>query len=61
MIETHICAIAIIGVVFFALACIEAAYSNGVNDGYKYTQDPTCPGYAKAKRILQRRGAIPKD
>lgn len=30
-----------------------AAYRNGVTDGYGYSQEPTCPGYAKAGRYLK--------
>lgn len=61
MVETHVCAIAVLGVLFVACWCCEAAYRNGVNDGFKFTKDPSCPGYAKAKRILQRNGDVPED
>jgi len=40
------------------LAGAEAAYRNGVNDGYMFSKDPTCPGYRKAGRILKQYGKI---
>lgn len=30
-----------------------AAYRNGVTDGYGYSREPTCPGYADAGRYLR--------
>ena len=36
-----------------------AAYRNGVNDGYMFSKDPECPGYQKARRILEGYGKIP--
>ena len=46
-----------IGVTLSALLThfnIRAAYNNGVTDGYGFSQEPTCPGYAKAGRYLLR-------
>lgn len=46
------------GVVFVVLLLgilsSRAAYNNGVNDGYGYSQEPTNPGYQKAGRWLYR-------
>lgn len=42
----------------FIVVANEAAYRNGVNDGYMLTKDPNCPGYRKARRILERYGKI---
>jgi len=33
-------------------------YRLGVNDGYMFAKDPTCPGYRKARRILETYGKI---
>lgn len=51
--------ILIVGAVYFALRATEAAYRNGVNDGYMFSKDPECPGYQKARRILEGYGKIP--
>jgi len=40
-----------------AIAAVRAAYFNGVNDGYGYSQEPRNPGYQKAGRWLRRYGA----
>lgn len=34
--------------------CIRAAYTNGVTDGYGYSKEPSCPGYAAAGEYLRR-------
>lgn len=31
-----------------------AAYTNGVTDGYGYSKEPNCPGYANAGRYLRK-------
>lgn len=31
-----------------------AAWRNGVTDGYGYSKEPNCPGYAKAGDYLRR-------
>jgi hypothetical protein len=33
---------------------IRAAYHNGVTDGYGYSKEPFCPGYAAAGRYLRK-------
>lgn len=38
----------------FSIAAIGAAYNNGATDGYGYSKEPTCPGYAKAGRYLRK-------
>lgn len=40
------------------IAGTHSAYRLGVSDGYMYSKDPTCPGYAKARRILESYGKI---
>lgn len=45
-----------IGLLFvtgMAVLGVNAAYRNGVTDGYGYSKEPTCPGYAKAGRFLR--------
>lgn len=46
------------GSLAFTIAGMQAAYHNGVNDGYMFAKDPTCPGYRKARRILESYGKI---
>lgn len=36
-----------------AVIAIRAAYRNGVTDGYGYSRDPNCPGYAAAGEWLK--------
>ena len=48
--------IALFAFAFLGLVGCFAAYRNGVNDGYMAAQDWTCPGYAKAIRILKQFG-----
>jgi hypothetical protein len=33
-------------------------YRLGVNDGFMFSKEPTCPGYQRARRILERYGKI---
>lgn len=43
--------------VLFAVVSVlgcRAAYTNGVTDGYGYSREPNCPGYAGAGEYLQR-------
>lgn len=40
-------------VTLVAVAAIRAAYCNGVTDGYGYSREPNCPGYAKAGEYLK--------
>jgi hypothetical protein len=40
------------GIVLGCLA-LHAAYRNGVTDGYGYSREPNCPGYAKAGEYLR--------
>jgi len=44
--------------VLVGIAGTHSAYRLGVNDGYMYTKDPSCPGYRKAERILKSYGKI---
>lgn len=44
--------------ILIGIASSSSAYRLGVNDGYMFTKDPTCPGYQKARRILIRYGKI---
>ena len=44
--------------ILVGIAGTHSAYRNGVNDGYMYTKDPSCPGYRKAERILKSYGKI---
>ena len=44
------------GFALFALVVSNAAYRNGVNDGYMAARDWNCPGYAKAIQILKQYG-----
>jgi hypothetical protein len=46
------------GLSLFMIACVWASYRLGVNDGWGYAKDPTCPGYQRARRILQSYGKI---
>jgi hypothetical protein len=43
-----------IGGMALAIPCCAAAYRNGCCDGYGYSRDPRCPGYAKAGKHLCR-------
>lgn len=36
-------------------------YRLGVNDGYMFAKEPTCPGYQRARRILEKYGKISVD
>lgn len=45
-----------LGLVLFSIAVGEVQYRLGVNDGYRFRKDPTCPGYQKARRILESYG-----
>jgi hypothetical protein len=40
---------------FFVLLCavLSVAYRNGVTDGYGYSREPNCPGYASAGKYLR--------
>lgn len=45
-----------IGLLFvacMAALAVGAAYRNGVTDGYGYSKEPSCPGYAKAGKFLR--------
>jgi hypothetical protein len=44
--------------VIFLIWTASVNYRLGVNDGYMYSKDPTCPGYRRARRILERLGKI---
>lgn len=33
---------------------VNAAYHNGVTDGYGYSREPSCPGYARAGAYLRK-------
>lgn len=50
--------ISLIGIqfLFVVLALIghSAAYRNGVTDGYGYSKEPNCPGYARAGEFLRK-------
>jgi hypothetical protein len=48
----------VLAALLVGIAASTANYRLGVNDGYCYSKDPTCPGYQKARRILQRYGKI---
>lgn len=43
------------------VAGTHSAYRCGVNDGFMFTKDPTCPGYRKAGRILRSYGIIASE
>lgn len=45
-----------VGVLIVALlvAAMDAAYYNGVSDGFGYALDPSCPGYQRAGRYLHK-------
>lgn len=45
---------AVVGVVILALINSSAAYRNGVTDGYGYSREPNCPGYAYAGDYLKK-------
>jgi hypothetical protein len=47
--------------ILVGIASNAAAYRLGVNDGYMFSKDPTCPGYFKARRILEGYGKIPRS
>lgn len=44
----------LVGVTVLAFLCVGAAYRNGITDGYGYSREPTCPGYAYAGIYLRR-------
>lgn len=52
--EPFLYAAIILVVCVLMVAGMEAAYNNGVTDGYGYSKEPTCPGYAKAGRYLKK-------
>lgn len=43
-----------LSIIAIGCAASRAAYFNGVNDGYGYAVDPSCPGYWKAGRYLRK-------
>lgn len=47
-----------LAITLVGIAGSEAAYRLGVNDGYMFAKDPTCPGYRKARRILESYGKL---
>jgi hypothetical protein len=58
MVSELVAALAIAGMALVGMASTIAAYRCGVNDGYMFSKDPTCPGYQKARRILKQYGKI---
>lgn len=40
-------------ITFVAIIGMRAAYRNGVTDGYGYSREPNCPGYAAAGAWLR--------
>lgn len=41
-------------IVFLSFLNTWAAYRNGVTDGYGYSREPNCPGYAAAGEFLRK-------
>jgi hypothetical protein len=46
----------VIGLFILSYLSNQAAYRNGVNDGYGFSKDPTHPGYEHCRQILGERG-----
>lgn len=53
MVETVIGLVAFVVTMLSIIFGLRCAYFNGVTDGYGYSQEPSCPGYWIAGRMLK--------